>query len=339
MADDEKLGLLDRAIELLAQLMTALGLNGKRMLWKWNQRRQRLAEAGLRTEILWRSAKGRHKMCRSCRALVDRGASTCPECGATLSTVRAPGVGRLVTNLIPGVTAATSLIMLVNGFWFVMMLMAQLKVGSGDTSLFGGFGQELIVRFGSGLSQARVLPSGDVVGGEWWRLITPIFLHGGMIHFLFNSYLLIQLGPIVEGIFGTTRYWVVYLCCGIAGSMASQLPRYVNTVGASGAIMGLIGLLLVYGYRSGGVLGQTMKSLVVRLALYSIVLSFMFNIDHWNHIGGFVCGAGLALIVPQGEFRSHNESRLWQLLSLAGVLLVLLAFYQVAAQGRLSGGP
>ena len=253
--------------------------------------------------------------------------------------MRAPGVGRLVTNLIPGVTAATSLIMLVNGFWFVMMLIAQMKVGSGDASLFGGFNQELIVRFGSGLSEARLLSDGQLVGGEWWRLITPIFLHGGLIHFLFNSYLLIQLGPVVEAMFGTTRYWVIYLCCGIAGSMASQLPRFVNTVGASGAIMGLIGLLLVHGYRSGGVLGQTMKSLVLRLALYSIMLGFMFNIDHFNHIGGFLCGAGLALIVPQGGFRSRSEAGLWQLLSLAGVLLVLLAFAQVAAQGRLSAGP
>jgi membrane associated rhomboid family serine protease len=337
--EDEKLGLLDRLVESLARLMNSLGLNGTRLHWRWNRRRQRLAEAGARTEILWRSAKGRHKMCRSCRALVDRGAKDCPECGATLSTVRAPGVGRLVTNLLPGVTAATSLIMLVNGFWFVVMLMAQMKVGSGDSSLFGGFNQELIVRFGSGLSRERLLLNGAAVGGEWWRLVTPIFLHGGMIHFLFNSYLLMQLGPVVEELFGTTRYWVIYLCCGIVGSMASQLPRYTNTVGASGAIMGLIGLLLVHGYRSGGALGQAMKALVMRLALYSIILSFMFNIDHLNHIGGFLCGAGLALIVPQGEFRSRGESRFWQFLSVAGVLLVLLAFYQVAAQGKLIAGP
>ena len=79
-----------------------------------------------------------------------------------------------------------------------------------------------------------------MVGGEWWRLITPIFLHGGLIHFLFNSYLLIHLGPLVEEIFGTYRYWVIYLCCGIAGSLFSQVPRFVNTVGASGAIMGLL---------------------------------------------------------------------------------------------------
>jgi len=336
VAEDDKLGPLDRAVEVLAKLLNAIGLNGTRLLWKWNQRRQRLAETGLRTEILWRSTKGRHKMCRSCRALVDRSARTCPECGATMAGVRAPGVGRFVSNLLPGISAATSLLMLVNGFWFLMMIMAQMKAGASgaNVSPFGGFEGEMMVQFGSGLSRAVELPSGVVTGGEWWRLITPIFLHGGLIHFLFNSYLLLNLGPVVEDVYGTPRYWVIYLICGIGGSLASQLPRFVHTVGASGAIMGLIGLLLVHGYRSGGVLGQSMKSLVIRLAIYSVILSFMFNIDHYNHIGGFACGALLALIVPHGSYRGRYEAAFWQVLSVVGILLVLLAFYQVAAFGR-----
>jgi rhomboid protease GluP len=217
-----------------------------------------------------------------------------------------------------------------------MMIMAQMKAGDSGASAspFGGFDGEMMVRFGSGLSYPARLSSGVVTGGEWWRLITPIFLHGGLLHFLFNSYLLLNLGPVVEDIYGTPRYWVIYLTCGIAGSLASQLPREVNTVGASGAIMGLIGLLLVHGYRSGGVLGQSMKSLVIRLAIYSVVLNLFFNIDHVNHIGGFACGALLALIVPHGSYRSRYEAAFWQALSVAGVLLVLLAFYQVAAFGR-----
>jgi len=333
--DEEKRpGLADRAVEWLAGAMDAVGLNGKRMLWRWKRRRERLGEAGLRTEILWRSAKGRHKMCRSCRALVPRGSKACPECGATLSDVAAPGVGRMFTNLFPGITAATSLIMLVNGFWFVMMVMAQIKAGGG----LAGFDLELLIRFGAGRSRPVIMPSGEITGGEWWRLITPIFLHAGLLHFIFNSFLLIQLGPIVESIYGTQRYWAIYLSCGIGGSMASQLPRSVTTVGASGAILGLIGLLLVHGWRSGSVLGQSMKQLTIRLMLYTLIMSFMFRIDHFNHIGGFVTGALLALVVPHGESRGRGEQNLWQLLAMAGVALVLFAFYQVAAQGRLSAG-
>lgn len=315
--------------------MDAVGLNGRRLLWKWDQRRRHLGEAGMRTEMFWRSAQGKHKMCPSCRALVPRSASSCSECGHPLSSVRAPGVGRMLSNILPGISAATSLLLLVNGFWFLMMLLAQMKLaqtGGGGFSLFG-FDGELLVRFGSGLSRPRMLPGGGVTGGEWWRIITPIFLHGGLLHFFFNSYLLLQLGPIVEDIWGTERFWVIYISSGIAGSMASQLPRFVNTVGASGAIMGLIGLLLVYGVRSGGVLGQTMKSLVLRLGLYMVVLSIFFNLDHLNHAGGFVAGAIAALLVPAGPSRNKVETAIWQALSVAGVLLVVVAFYEVATQG------
>jgi len=333
---DPELSWLDQVIERLAGLMNAVGLNGTRLLWRWRKRRRDLGETGMRTEIMVRSAKGKHKMCPSCRALVPRGASKCPECEESLHSVRAPGVSRLLTNIIPGVTAATSLIMLVNGFWFVMLIMAQIKVGGGG-GIFSFDNVELLVRFGGGLSRPTLLPGGGVVGGEWWRLITPVFLHAGLLHFFFNSYLLIYLGPIVEDIFGTPRFWVIYLTCGMAGSMASQLTRPTITVGASGAIMGLIGLLIVYAYRSGGgVLGQSMKNLIFRLVIYSLIMSFAFNIDHRNHIGGFVCGAILALVVPARQFRSRGEAVFWQALALVGVLLVLFAFSQVALQAKLT---
>lgn len=331
--DDERPGLLSRAVEAVARAMNAVGLNGTRLLWRFRQRRLRLGETGLKTEILWRSARTPHKMCRSCRALVPRGAGTCPECGASFAGVAAPGLGRLLANAVPGVTAVTSLLMLVNGFWFVMMVLAQIRDGGGG---LGGFSGELMVRFGAGLSRPQQLASGAITGGEWWRLVTPIFLHAGLLHFFFNSYLLLQLGPLVEEIYGSSRYWVIYLACGIGGSLASQLPRPVMTVGASGAIIGLIGLLLVHGYRRGSVLGQSMKQLTVRLLLYTLIMSLMFRIDHYAHAGGFVTGAFLAFVVPTAD-RARGGRFLWQALALAGVVLVLVAFYEVAAQGRLAG--
>lgn len=333
MSEDGTSGIPDRLVELVARAMDALGLNGTRLRWRWNQRRQVLTERRARASVMLRSARGRHKMCRSCRALVPRSARQCPECGASLSGVSTPGFGRLLTQLLPGLTATTSLIMLVNGFWFVMMLMAQVKTGEAGGGLLGGFGGELLVRFGSGLSRYYAPLQ---TGGEWWRIVTPIFLHGGLLHFFFNSYLLLNLGPVVEQVYGTRRFWVVYLACGIAGSAVSQLLRPVNTVGASGAIMGLIGLLLVYGIRRRSVLGQSIKGLLIRLVLYSVILSFFFNIDHLNHAGGLACGALMGLTVPDGAHRSPATARAWEVVSFAGVLLVLLAFYQVARQARLS---
>jgi len=317
--------------------MDALGLNGTRLRWKWNQKRMQFGETGLRAEFLLRSTRGKHKMCPGCRELVPRSADKCPECGRALASVSAPGLGRMLSNLLPGATAATSLLLLVNGFWLIMMIMAQVKAGGGGGggfSLFGGFGGELLIRFGSGLSHPVLLPDGSVTGGEWWRIVTPIFLHAGLLHFFFNSYVLLQLGPIVEEIFSTARYWVIYLCCGIAGSALSQWVRPVNTVGASGAIMGLIGLLLVYGWRHGGALGESLKASMIRFVIYIAVFSLVFpGIDHVNHAGGFACGALLGLVVPTGAYRSRGETLFWQAASLAGVLLVLWAFYNVAASG------
>ncbi len=132
---------------------------------------------------------------------------------------------------------------------------------------------------------------------------------------------------------GTERFWVIYLACGIVGSATTQLLHsYINTVGASGAIMGLIGLLLVYGFRHHGALGESMKQLLIRLLIYTLVLSFLmgFNIDHLNHLGGFVCGAVLALVVPTRPMSTRGERLFWQAASIGGVLLVLLAFYNVA---------
>jgi rhomboid protease GluP len=329
--DENRKGLIDRVVFFVADTLDALGLNGTRLRWKWNQKRMQLGESGMRAENLWRSARSKHKMCPSCRALVPRGAQTCEECGTPLASVRAPGFGRMIANVLPGATAATSLILLANGFWFLMTMMAQVKTGEGGFGLFSHFDGELLYRFGSGFSLATL-------SGEWWRIVTPIFLHGGILHFFFNSYVLLQLGPLVEDEFGTERFWVMYLLCGIAGSAASQFGselirgRAVNTVGASGAILGLIGLLLVHGWRRGGTGGEAIKRAMMRYAVYIVIFSFVVpGIDNINHAGGFACGALLGLIVPSGSYRNRSVAAAWEVAAIAGVLLVVYSFYGVAS--------
>lgn len=330
--NSDKPNLLDSIVDWIAGLMDGLGFNGKRLRWKWRQKRSNLGEQSLKTEMAWRAAKTRHKMCQECRALVDRSARTCPTCGASLSKVSTPGISRTLTNLLPGVTAVTGLILLVNGFNFLLLMMGHAKAGV-DMGLFSGFDGELLARFGAGLSFPYQFPDGKVTGGEWWRLVTPIFMHASMMHFFFNSFLLVQLGPLAQQLYGS-RFWVIYLLCGLSGSAASQLTRPTMMVGASGAIMGLIGLLLVHGLRNRSQLGQAMKSLLIRLIVYTIVLSFLFNIDHRAHAGGFLCGALLAYVLPAGERPSESSALIWNVLSFLGVLLVLLSFAMVGGLGN-----
>jgi len=92
----------------------------------------------------------------------------------------------------------------------------------------------------------------------------------------------------------------------------------------------LMGLLLVYGWRRGGTGGEHLRQAMTRYAIYIVVFSFLVRgIDHFNHAGGFLCGALLALVVPSGNRPDHRT--FWQVTALGGVLLVVFCFYRVAA--------
>lgn len=323
-------GPLDRLVDLLARGLDALGFNGTRLRWRWNARRRDLGEAGFRAAVITRSARAQFKMCPSCRALVPKSAWTCGECGAGLANVRAPGIGRLVANVLPGATAATGLIFLLNGLLFLLALLA--PVSGAEPAAEGAarilrFDVTTLLRYGAGFGPFTFEL------GEWWRLVTPIFLHGGLLHIVFNTMVLLQLGPLVEEEYGTERFVLVYLVTGITGNLASQFLGRRPTVGASSAILGLMGLLLVYGFRRGGVFGQNLRSAIGRYAIYIFVFSLLPGVDFLSHAGGFAGGCLLGLVVPPGPFRNRATALLWEGLALVSVVVLLAAFYMMATRG------
>jgi rhomboid protease GluP len=190
-----------------------------------------------------------------------------------------------------------------------------------------GFDWQSLVRYGGGFSALTIL------NGEWWRIVTPIFLHGGLIHFIFNSMALVQLGPLVEDEYGTERLASIYVLCGFAGSAASQLIRHGNTVGASGALCGLLGLLLVHGTRIGGAYGQRLKSVMLQNVVLMIGMSLLPNIDMVNHVGGFAMGCAMGYVAPSGPFRNRGTEIVWQVLAWLALALVLGSLYQMSAHG------
>ena len=323
--------MLDRLVELWARLLDALGLNGARVRWRWNQRRRDLGEAGLKAEMFVRSTRVAYKMCPSCRALVPRSARRCTECDAPLAGVRAPGLSRIVANLIPGATATTFFLLLANTFLFAVVLLLPVRLdaydpGSTASRLFGFDGLSLI-RYGSGYAGLTVHL------GEWWRIVTPIFLHGGLLHFIFNSMALVQLGPLVEEEYGTERLAAIWVLCGIAGSAASQLIRGSHTVGASGALCGLLGLLLVHGGRIGGAYGQRLKSVMTQNVILMIGMSLLPRIDWMNHLAGFAAGCAMGLVAPSGPFRNRATEIVWQILAWLALGLVLASLFAMATRG------
>jgi rhomboid protease GluP len=323
--------LLDRLVDLWASILDAVGLNGTRVRWRWNQRRRDLGEAGLRATMVIRSTQGAHKMCPSCRALVPRTARRCTECDATLAGVRAPGLTRVVANLIPGTTATTFFLLLANTLLFAVVLLLPVRLegyepGSPVSRLMG-FDALSLIRYGSGYAGLTI----PLV--EWWRIVTPVFLHGGLLHFIFNSMALVQLGPLVEDEYGTERLAAIYVLCGIAGSAASQVLRGSHTVGASGALCGLLGLLLVHGWRIGGAYGQRLRSVMMQNVVLMIGMSLLPRIDWMNHLGGFAMGCAMGMIAPSGPFRSRSTETVWQVLAWLSLGLVLASMWAMATHG------
>ncbi|MGH7708020.1 MAG: rhomboid family intramembrane serine protease [Vulcanimicrobiaceae bacterium] len=137
-----------------------------------------------------------------------------------------------------------------------------------------------------------------VLAGQWWRIITGAFLHGGIPHIALNMIALYQVGRLVEMLLGSLRTAILYFIAMIGSGIAVVIfaPTEV-TVGASGAIFGLFGALVAIGLR----LGSPGRSLVMQtVPIIAINLAFGFlvpNISNAGHLGGLICGfaAGLAV--------------------------------------------
>jgi membrane associated rhomboid family serine protease len=140
-----------------------------------------------------------------------------------------------------------------------------------------------------------------VADGEWYRLVTAMFLHGGIIHLAFNMLALWWLGSIVEQAIGTVRFVLVYFVSGLAGSAGALLlsdPTEV-TVGASGAIYGILGALLILEYmQTGSLAGQAMTLIVVNLALTFAIP----NISIGGHLGGLAGGIAATYALAQTRY-------------------------------------
>ena len=143
-----------------------------------------------------------------------------------------------------------------------------------------------------------------IVLGETWRLITPIFLHVGILHLAFNSYAIYMIGPQIECFFGPHRFASIYLLSGVYGVLLSFVLSDAPSAGASGAIFGLIGTQAAFFYRYRNAFGDR-----GRRQLYSTILVIAFNmvltltaqgIDVWGHIGGLATGGILGWsLTPQ----------------------------------------
>lgn len=170
---------------------------------------------------------------------------------------------------------------------------------------------------GGDLLQALWLDKSRVAGGEWYRLFSVTLVHDpqNLLHLLFNMYALWIVGPIVEGIWGSGLFVSFYLLTAAAASTASYVMGPTPAVGASGAIFGLIGVLLAGTRAHNPILDRRARAIVPQLGMIVLInLAFGFlasgYVDNSAHIGGLIAGLWLGLVVPPG--RAPTLASLWQ---------------------------
>lgn len=160
--------------------------------------------------------------------------------------------------------------------------------------------------------------------GQWWRLITPMFLHIGWMHLLMNSVILYYLGIQLEGVYGKWRFASIYLLSGIAGNAASFAFSNAVSAGASTALFGLFGATLVLGRTyTGNPAIQNMARNFTALIIINIVFSlFSSSVDLAGHLGGLAGGflASTAISVPEPLARWKKSRIQYGLLFIAGIV-------------------
>lgn len=191
----------------------------------------------------------------------------------------------------------------------VIMFFMTYILGSGSTDAL------TLYRFGAVSSFA-------IKAGEVWRLITGTFLHAGIIHLLVNMYSLVIIGSQLENFLGKRKFLIVYLVSAISGSLMSCVVNTSLSVGASGAIFGLLGSMLYFGYHYRLYLGSVLRMQIIPLIIMNLFLGFMLTgIDNAAHIGGLIGGyfATMALGIT-GKSTKQDKINGWI------VLIIYLAF-------------
>jgi rhomboid protease GluP len=296
--------------------------------------------------MLERKTKG-SIVCPNCGRLISADAQECMHCGR-----KNPGLWGY-GHIIQKYFGQGSLVPVITGVCVVLYALSLLLDLSALFQLRGFFRlfsptHEVLVRLGmSGLY--------PLAEGRWWTVISAIYLHGGVLHILFNMLWLRQLGSVMEELFGTSRTFLIFTIAGAFGFLMSYFMgavvlRLLNnqigsarlfaqiglivpyTIGASGAIFGLFGALVYYGKKRGGAFGNAVLSQFGKFAIILFVLGLIFpGVDNLSHGGGFVGGMLAAWLLGYQESRVENLQH--RLLALGAAILTVVCLILAIGTG------
>jgi len=170
-----------------------------------------------------------------------------------------------------------------------------------------------------------------VKSGEYFRLLTAIFLHGGIIHLFFNMYALYSIGNFIETYFGRSKYFIVFMLTGIVGSLTSYIFTRGFSVGASGAVFGLLGLLLAQKLKRKVYYAELPIDTrsIVMIVVINLILGFTIpNVDNAAHIGGLISGTLLGLFLNH-ENSGEQRPLLTKILLIVTTILIVYSLFSL----------
>jgi rhomboid protease GluP len=237
-------------------------------------------------------------LCPRCRKLIGSQAPSCPFCG-----LRRPGllsVGTTLRRLAANADLSLMISCLCVGL-YVLALLADPAAVLRPRGLMG-----ILAPSSGALQQFGATGTYPVrLGGRWWTLLTAIYLHGGLLHILFNVLWVRQLGPLVQQACGPFRTFVVFTVAGVCGFILSVHMEHLLTLGASGSIFGLLAAAIEHFRRTGA---RLYTRQFVQWALILFVFGLLFpGVDNWAHAGGFAGGYATAWLLGRGG----DDDGLW----------------------------
>jgi rhomboid protease GluP len=272
----------------------------------------------------------RPKLCPACGTLVGATATKCHQCGASL-TFGMAAASRSLSRLLPTTSPATYGILTLSCLLYGASLLATIRTvgfqapGGGLSALMnlGGISGRVLIMLGASLQWPIDL-------FQPWRLIMATFLHSGLLHIGFNMWVLMDIGPQIEELYGSARYLFIYVVTGIGAYLLSGFIGHFS-VGGSGALLGLIGVLMAITTNRRSASMQMLRSQLIRWLIYIAVMGFLMPaIDNSAHLGGFISGFALGKIMVDRAPSSPEEWKRATLLGWATALVIAASLGMVA---------
>jgi len=265
----------------------------------------------------------RPRLCPACGTLVGSTATKCHMCGANM-TFSLAAASRSLSRWLPQTSPVTYAMLAICCVMYALSFVITMKFSGGEGAggglmNLGGIATQVSYRLGASLPLAYNI-------GQPWRFVTAIFLHGSLIHIGFNMWVLMDIGPMVEELYGSARYLFLYVVTGVVGYLLSSSFGHLS-VGASGSLLGLVGVLLAATTGRKNMAAQALRSSLIRWLIYIAVLGFISSgTDNFAHLGGVASGYALGRLMPDRTPADLSERRLANIQGWAAGIAIVVSF-------------